>query len=130
MAAAHRRRAIARSTRAVPASGGMSRWAAAAWSPRSTRWRRRRGSGRSNGADGMGNTANILKEQPGGAAKTLLKSGKHAPHTGQILKNEDLADSISLLRRHGKEAFYKGELAKKIAAWMEKNGGLITEDDL
>jgi gamma-glutamyltranspeptidase/glutathione hydrolase len=78
----------------------------------------------------IANTADVLTAQPGGAARTLLKDGKHAPHTGQILKNEDLADSISLLRRQGKKAFYEGELAKKIAAWMEKNGGLVTEEDL
>jgi gamma-glutamyltranspeptidase / glutathione hydrolase len=81
-------------------------------------------------AEMIGNTADVLKAQPGGAAKTLLKNGKDAPHTGQILKNEDLADSISLLRRQGRKAFYAGELAAKIAAWMEKNGGLITEADL
>ncbi len=82
------------------------------------------------GAAMIGETANVLKAQPGGAAKTLLKGGKHAPHTGQILKNEDLADSIGLLRRQGRNAFYTGELAEKIAAWMAKNDGLITADDL
>lgn len=83
-----------------------------------------------DGADVIANHADILKEQPGGAAKTLLKSGKEAPHTGQILKNEDLADTIGLLRRQGRNAFYEGDLAEKIAVWMEKNGGLITEADL
>lgn len=83
-----------------------------------------------DGADVIGNHADILKEQPGGAAKTLLKRGKEAPHTGQILKNEDLAETIGLLRRRGRKAFYEGELAAKIAAWMEKHGGLITEEDL
>ncbi len=83
-----------------------------------------------HGAEMIESQMERLKQQPGGAAKTLLKDGKHAPHTGQILKNEDLADSISLIRRHGPKAFYTGELAQKIAAWMEKNGGLITEEDL
>lgn len=83
-----------------------------------------------SGASMIGEYAEILKEQPGGAAKTLLKGGKDAPRTGHILKNEDLADSISILRRHGRNAFYEGELAAKIAKWMAKHGGLITEADL
>ena len=79
-------------------------------------------------AEVIGNTADVLKAQPGGAAKTLLKGGKDAPHTGQILKNEDLADTISLLRRHGRKAFYEGELAEKIASmdgeeWWPDHGG-------
>src|SRR5947209_6279922 len=47
-----------------------------------------------DGADVIGNSAETHKNQPGAWAKTFLKGGKHAPHTGQILKNEDLADSI------------------------------------
>ncbi|MCA1669742.1 MAG: gamma-glutamyltransferase [Thermomicrobia bacterium] len=78
----------------------------------------------------IGESADMLKAQAGGGAKTLLKGGKHAPHTGQILKNGDLADAISLLRRQGRDAFYAGELAEKIAAWMAKNDGLITQEDL
>ena len=83
-----------------------------------------------HGAEMIGNQRDRLMAQPGGAASTLLKGGKHAPHTGQILKNEDLADTIGLLRRQGRKAFYEGEIAAKIAAWMAKHDGLITEADL
>ncbi len=82
------------------------------------------------GAAMIGEQAEMLKAQPGDGAHTLLKGGKYAPHAGQILKNEDLANSISLLRRQGRNAFYTGELAEKIAAWMAKNDGLITAEDL
>jgi len=83
-----------------------------------------------HGAGMIGDHADVLRNQPGGAAKALLKGGTDAPRTGHILRNEDLADSISLLRRQGRKAFYEGELAEKIAVWMAKNDGLITEADL
>jgi len=70
-----------------------------------------------------------LRVQPGAAAKTFLQDGRTAPHTGQLLRNEPLADTLHLLRRGGAKAFYTGETAAKIGAWMAKNGGLLTTDD-
>ncbi len=66
-----------------------------------------------------------LRAQPGDAAKTYLQDGRTAPHTGQLLRNEPLADTFRLLRRGGAKAFYTGETAAKIGAWMAKNGGLL-----
>ncbi len=83
-----------------------------------------------DGADIIANSMDSLADQPGAWAKTFLKGGKHAPHTGQILKNEDLADTLSLLRRRGPKVFYEGEIAAKIGDWMAKHGGLIAADDL
>lgn len=83
-----------------------------------------------HGAEIIAAHADLFRAEPGTAAKTFLKDGKTAPRTGQILKNEDLADTLSLLRRHGPEVFYTGEIAEKIGTWMAKHGGLITADDL
>jgi len=46
------------------------------------------------------------------------------------LVQKDLADTLRKIAREGPDAFYQGEIAKRIAADMEKNGGLITEEDL
>ncbi len=49
---------------------------------------------------------------------------------GDILKNPDLAQSLSQIARGGRDLFYRGELAEKIAAEMQARGGIITKDDL
>ena len=56
---------------------------------------------------------------------------KHNPDfTGSILVQKDLANTLKLIAVKGKDGFYKGEIAQKITNEMQKNGGLITEDDL
>ena len=56
---------------------------------------------------------------------------KHNPNfIGSKLVQKDLANTLKLIAIKGKDGFYKGEVAKKIADEMKKNGGLITENDL
>ena len=56
---------------------------------------------------------------------------EHNPNfTGSILVQKDLANTLKIIAKNGKDGFYKGEVAKKIAEQMQKNGGLITENDL
>jgi gamma-glutamyltranspeptidase/glutathione hydrolase len=50
--------------------------------------------------------------------------------TGSTLMQKDLANTLKIIAKKGKDGFYKGEVAQKIAAQMQKNGGFITEDDL
>lgn len=49
---------------------------------------------------------------------------------GDILKNPDLAESLHKIARGGRDMFYRGELAEKIAAEMRARGGIITKEDL
>ena len=37
---------------------------------------------------------------------------------------------MRIIASQGREGFYEGQIAKKIASEMKKNNGLITEDDL
>ena len=46
-----------------------------------------------------------------------------------ILKLPDLANTLSLISKHGRDGFYKGETAQKIVQSMQKNRGLISLDD-
>ena len=56
---------------------------------------------------------------------------KNSPDfTGNTLIQKDLAKTLKIIAKNGKDGFYKGVVAKKIASQMQKNGGLITEDDL
>lgn len=50
--------------------------------------------------------------------------------TGEMLKQKDLARSLREIAENGSDAFYKGDIAKKIAGFMKENGGLITKNDL
>ena len=49
---------------------------------------------------------------------------------GEIWKQPELAHTLSEIRDHGHDGFYKGVVAKEIARFMKENGGLITEKDL
>jgi gamma-glutamyltranspeptidase/glutathione hydrolase len=70
--------------------------------------------------------------------KTFLRDCKHPPqpYTHAIranpdrIINRDLSKTLKLISEEGPETFYKGEIAENIAKDMEKNGGMITADDL
>ena len=49
---------------------------------------------------------------------------------GELWVQKELAKTLKLIRDHGKDGFYKGEVAKEIAAFMKANGGIITLEDL
>ncbi len=49
---------------------------------------------------------------------------------GEILIQKDLAASLKLIAKNGKDAFYRGAIAEKIVADMQANGGIITKADL
>jgi len=52
------------------------------------------------------------------------------PQKGQLFCNPALADSLERIARDGRDAFYKGEIAKKLIAFLQKNGGYLTQKDL
>lgn len=41
-----------------------------------------------------------------------------------------LANTLEKIAKHGRDEFYKGETAKKIASFIQKNGGIISVEDL
>jgi gamma-glutamyltranspeptidase/glutathione hydrolase len=41
-----------------------------------------------------------------------------------------LANTLKLIRDHGKDGFYKGYVAREIVSYMKANGGIITLEDL
>jgi gamma-glutamyltranspeptidase/glutathione hydrolase len=62
------------------------------------------------------------------SAKTYLIDGR-APRAGQVFANPRLAVNYRAIVRNGAEAFYRGDIARQIVQWSEKNGGLITMKD-
>jgi gamma-glutamyltranspeptidase/glutathione hydrolase len=69
-----------------------------------------------------------LRRDPSAAA-TFLIDGR-APRTGDIVRNPNLATSLELIARGGRDAFYKGAIATAIAQDMQRRKGLLTAADL
>lgn len=49
---------------------------------------------------------------------------------GEKIVLEDLAETLKLIVKKGKDAIYSGEIAEKIVAEVQKRGGVMTVDDL
>lgn len=62
--------------------------------------------------------------------KVMYKNGTDFYEPGEIWKQPDLAATLKKIKKHGRDGFYKGEVAEKLAAFMKENGGLITTEDL
>ena len=61
-------------------------------------------------------------------AATFLPEG-HAPAPGTIFANPKLAATLQLVATGGRDAFYKGPIARAIVADMRKRDGLLEERD-
>lgn len=68
-----------------------------------------------------------LRAYPATAA-VFLSSGR-PPQPGELLRQPDLARSIAQIARGGPDVFYRGPIAKAIAAFLAANGGALTEED-
>ena len=66
--------------------------------------------------------------QDAAAAKTFLPNGQ-APKHGEIFANPRLANSLELIAKGGRDAFYKGPIARAIVADMRARNGLLDERD-
>jgi gamma-glutamyltranspeptidase / glutathione hydrolase len=64
------------------------------------------------------------------AATSLYLPGDRAPRVGDVFKNPELAASLSEIAERGRDAFYKGEISKKILAAMKRHNGTMTAEDL
>lgn len=61
-------------------------------------------------------------------ATAKLYSNEGLPfETGDTIKNPELAATLALIAKQGKDAFYKGELARKVVAAVKEAGGIMTE---
>ncbi|MGB8472654.1 MAG: gamma-glutamyltransferase [Candidatus Acidiferrum sp.] len=64
------------------------------------------------------------------AAAGLYLPGDRAPRVGDVFKNPELAASLEEIAEHGRDAFYKGEISKKILEAMKRHGGTMTAADM
>lgn len=69
-----------------------------------------------------------LSKYPG-FKETYMPNGK-TPAKGEIFKNPYLANTYQLLAEKGRDAFYKGQIAKTIAGYIKRMEGFLSYDDL
>nr|WP_299339506.1 gamma-glutamyltransferase [Allomuricauda sp.] len=69
-----------------------------------------------------------LQDQPG-FAQTYMPTGR-PPVKGEVFVNQDLSNTYERIAQEGRDAFYKGAIAKTIDSYMKKHGGFLTYDDL
>ncbi|MBR0681742.1 gamma-glutamyltransferase [Roseomonas eburnea] len=64
------------------------------------------------------------------SARLYLRADGTPKRPGERVVNPDLAATLGIIARDGADAFYTGEIARRIAADMAAHGGLVTEADL
>nr|WP_299240858.1 gamma-glutamyltransferase [uncultured Halomonas sp.] len=79
--------------------------------------------------DGIRDTRDRLEPWPGSRKKFFKEDGS-LYQVGDIFKQPDLAATLTRIAEQGSREFYEGKTAELITAQMEKNGGLMTMEDL
>jgi gamma-glutamyltranspeptidase/glutathione hydrolase len=69
-----------------------------------------------------------LIEEMDNARHTYMPGG-HTPAEGEIFKNPDLARTLSIIAKGGRDAFYKGEIAHTIDGYFKRIGGDLRYED-
>jgi len=62
-------------------------------------------------------------------AQHYYPSGK-VPAEGDMFKNPNLANTLERIGKEGRDVFYKGDMARTMDAFMKKNGGFLSYEDL
>jgi gamma-glutamyltranspeptidase/glutathione hydrolase len=68
------------------------------------------------------------KDKPGFAAVFL--PGGRPPREGEVFRNPALARAYEALAKEGRDAYYRGAIARDIVAFSQKNGGFFAAEDL
>jgi len=73
------------------------------------------------------NVRSLLKYP--GIREQFTRDGE-GPAKGRMWTNPNLASTYEALGRGGRDAFYRGEIAQRIADYMQRQGGYLGRDDL
>lgn len=74
------------------------------------------------------NSTELLGQQDD-SARVWLPGGR-APRVGEIFRNPEFADTLSLIAEQGYDAFYTGPVADQIVMAVQVDGGLLNHQDL
>ena len=73
---------------------------------------------------------NVESRKDFSGVREIYMPGGAAPKTGDIFSNPNLANTYKKIAAGGRDAFYKGDIAKTIDAYMAEQGGYLAYDDL
>jgi gamma-glutamyltranspeptidase/glutathione hydrolase len=73
-------------------------------------------------------TADDFRDQPG-FAETYLRNGR-APNHGETFQNPAIAATLEKIASGGRDAFYRGEIARSIDKFMREVNGFLRYEDL
>lgn len=76
----------------------------------------------------FGLNGQVLKDYPG-FAEVFMKDGQ-MPQKGKLFKNPDLANTMRTLAEEGRDAFYKGSIARTIGEFVQEHGGFLSYEDM
>lgn len=62
--------------------------------------------------------------------KEIFMPNGRTPRKGEIFKNPWLANTLEKIAKGGRDAFYKGDIAKTITKFMKEQGGFLSYEDL
>ena len=71
--------------------------------------------------------AERLSRYPG-FADTYMPGGR-TPAKGEVFRNPRLAATLEAIAKKGRDEFYKGDIARRIDAYMTEQGGLLRYED-
>lgn len=69
----------------------------------------------------------LLKKYPG--FEEIFTIDGSAPKKGEIFRNPFLANTYEKIANHGRDYFYKGEIAKRVDKYMKEQGGFLSYQD-
>lgn len=75
----------------------------------------------------MNRSANTLGQFPN-FKETYMPEGK-MPQKGEIFRNPFLANTYEKIAKGGRDAFYKGEIARTIESYIKRQGGFLSYED-
>jgi gamma-glutamyltranspeptidase/glutathione hydrolase len=64
-----------------------------------------------------------------GFRRTYLADGARPYRAGEVMRQGDLARTLTTIAAEGGRAFYEGDVARRVAAFLEAGGGVLTEGD-
>ena len=70
----------------------------------------------------------VLSKWPGFTEQFTIEG--RAPRKGEMWRNPNLANTLETIGRDGRDAFYKGDIARTIDAYFKANGGFLRYEDL
>lgn len=75
-------------------------------------------------------TLNLFKHRLDEEAKKLFMPNGTPLKEGEFIKQPELAKTLKIIRDHGFQSVYKGEIADAIIGTIQQQGGLMTKQDL